>query len=140
MRATGRLNRLYVELLKDNLDWGTPERRHDLNQFMARLIFCFFAEDTGIFLGESLFTDTVRQMSDAQAGNTHEVIAELFRAMDTRIEARLAAGFRPGRTLSLTSTATCSAGRGSAPASRAPTFYGSANCPGATSTRTSSAP
>jgi hypothetical protein len=26
-RATGRLNRLYVELLKDNPDWGTSERR-----------------------------------------------------------------------------------------------------------------
>src|ERR1035438_5128499 len=49
IRATSRLNRLYVELLKDNPEWGTAERRHDMNQFMARLIFCFFAEDTGIF-------------------------------------------------------------------------------------------
>jgi hypothetical protein len=30
IRATSRLNRLYVELLKDNPDWGTAERRHDL--------------------------------------------------------------------------------------------------------------
>jgi hypothetical protein len=42
IKATGRLNRLYVELLKDNPDWGTEERRHDMNHFMARLIFCFF--------------------------------------------------------------------------------------------------
>lgn len=45
IKATGRLNRLYVELLKDNPDWGTADRRHDMNHFMARLIFCFFAED-----------------------------------------------------------------------------------------------
>lgn len=45
IRATGRLNRLYVELLKDNPEWGTAGRRHDMNHFMARLIFCFFAED-----------------------------------------------------------------------------------------------
>ncbi len=45
VKATGRLNKLYVELLKDNPDWATEERRHELNQFMARLIFCFFAED-----------------------------------------------------------------------------------------------
>ena len=44
IRATGRLNRLYIELLKDNPEWGTAERRHDMNHFMARLIFCFFAE------------------------------------------------------------------------------------------------
>jgi hypothetical protein len=45
IRATSRLNRLYVELLKDNPEWGKAERRHDMNHFMARLIFCFFAED-----------------------------------------------------------------------------------------------
>ena len=49
IRATGRLNRLYVELLQTNPDWDTDARRQDLNHFFARLIFCFFAEDTGIF-------------------------------------------------------------------------------------------
>ena len=46
IRATGRLNKLYVELLKQNPAWGEAERRHDMNHFMARLIFCFFADDT----------------------------------------------------------------------------------------------
>jgi hypothetical protein len=43
IRATSRLNRLYVELIKDNPDWGSADKRHDMNHFMARLIFCFFA-------------------------------------------------------------------------------------------------
>ncbi len=42
IRATSRLNKLYVELLKDNPAWGTASRRPDMNHFMARLIFCFF--------------------------------------------------------------------------------------------------
>jgi hypothetical protein len=88
IRATSRLNRLYVELLKDNPEWGTAERRHDMNHFMARLIFCFFAEDTDIFLGKGLFTDTVAQMSAKDSSNTHEVMATLFRAMNTKIEDR----------------------------------------------------
>jgi hypothetical protein len=92
IRATSRLNRLYVELLKDNPAWGTAERRHDMNHFMARLIFCFFAEDTDIFNGTGLFTDTISQMSAKDASNTHEVIAELFRAMNTKIEDRESAG------------------------------------------------
>lgn len=83
IRATSRLNRLYVELLKDNPEWGKAERRHDMNHFMARLIFCFFAEDTDIFIGESLFTDTIAQMSAKDSSNTHEVIGALFRAMNT---------------------------------------------------------
>jgi hypothetical protein len=83
IRATSRLNRLYVQLLKDNPDWGTEARRHDMNRFMARLIFCFFAEDTGIFHPSYPFTGTVERMSASDSSNTHEVIAELFRAMNT---------------------------------------------------------
>lgn len=90
IRATSRLNRLYVELLKDNPDWGGSEQRHEMNHFMARLIFCFFAEDTDIFAGESLFTDTVEQMSARDSSNTHEVISEVFRAMNTRAADRQA--------------------------------------------------
>ena len=86
--ATSRLNRLYVQLLSDNPDWATDERREDMNHFMARLIFCFFAEDTSIFAGSDLFTDTIEQMSDRDASNTHEVISEIFRAMDTKIANR----------------------------------------------------
>lgn len=50
IKATGRLNRLYVELLKDNEDWSTEARRHDMNHLMARLIFCFFLQKIQIFL------------------------------------------------------------------------------------------
>jgi len=88
IRATSRLNRLYVELLKDNPAWGKAERRHDMNHFMARLIFCFFAEDTDIFVGKGRFTETVAQMSAKDSSNTHEVLATLFRAMNTPREER----------------------------------------------------
>ncbi len=95
IKATSRLNKLYVELLKDNADWGTAERRPEMNHFMARLIFCFFAEDTDIFNGNDLFTATVEQMSERDSSNTHEIISELFRAMNTKIEDRAAGNFRP---------------------------------------------
>jgi hypothetical protein len=92
IRATSRLNRLYVELLKDNPEWGSATRRTDLNHFMARLIFCFFAEDTDIFHSSGLFTATVEQMSHAT--NTHEVISEIFRAMNTKVMNRKNAEIR----------------------------------------------
>jgi hypothetical protein len=91
IRATSRLNRLYVELLKDNPDWGKAERRHDLNHFMARLIFCFFAEDTNIFVGRGRFTEVIAQMSAKDSSNTHAVIGTLFLAMNTKREDRAAA-------------------------------------------------
>jgi hypothetical protein len=91
VRATGRLNKLYIELLKDNPEWATAARRHDMNHFMARLIFCFFAEDTDIFVGGGLFTKTVEQMSARDSSNTHEVIGLMFRAMNIRLADRAAA-------------------------------------------------
>jgi len=103
IRATGRLNKLYVELLRENQDWATADRRADMNHFMARLIFCFFAEDTDIFSGQGLFTKTVEQMSERDGSNVHEVLGEIFRAMNvnTRHDGqfdnrhRLAAKLRP---------------------------------------------
>lgn len=89
VRATLRLNKLYVTLRSDNPDWGT--RRHDMNHFMARLIFCFFAEDTDIFHGENVFTTTVNTFAKRDGSNTHEVIGEIFRAMDIKPEKRAAA-------------------------------------------------
>lgn len=91
IRATSRLNKLYVELLKDNPKWGTEQHRHDMNHFMARLIFCFFAEDTDIFNGTGLFTATIEQMSAKDSSNTHEVIGEIFRTMNTKVADRAAA-------------------------------------------------
>ena len=91
IKATGRLNRLYVELLKGNPDWGTADRQRDMNHFMARLIFCFFAEDTDIFNKEGLFTGTIERMSAGDSSNTHDVISEIFRAMNTSAKDRATA-------------------------------------------------
>ncbi|CAH1652255.1 MULTISPECIES: DNA methyltransferase [unclassified Chelatococcus] len=91
IRATSRLNRLYRTLLEENPDWDAAERRPEMNHFMARLIFCFFAEDTDIFNGTGLFTATIEQMSARDSSNTHEVIQALFRAMNTKIGERAAA-------------------------------------------------
>ena len=91
IKATGRLNKLYIELLRNNPDWGTSDRRHEMNHFMARLIFCFFAEDTDIFSGDNLFTGTIEKMSARDSSNAHEVISALFAAMNTERKDREAA-------------------------------------------------
>jgi len=94
IKATARLNRLYIELLKDNPDWDKTDRREDLNHFMARLIFCFFAEDTNIFHSSGIFTSTIAQMSDRDSSNTHEVLSELFRSMSMPLKGRESAQIR----------------------------------------------
>ena len=84
-RATGRLNRLYIELLKGQS--GLGNRRSgatNMNHFMARLIFCFFAEKERTF---STARDCSRRPSPDEprdSSSTHEVICAIFRAI--RIE------------------------------------------------------
>ena len=43
---------------------------------------------TDIFNGDGLFTSTIDQMSERDSSNTHKVMSEVFRAMDTKIEDR----------------------------------------------------
>lgn len=88
IKATGRLNRLYVQILKDNPDWDTAEKRGEMNHFMARLIFCFFAEDTDIFGGKDLFTNTLATMTSGAADQMGHVLSTIFEAMDTKPEKR----------------------------------------------------
>jgi hypothetical protein len=92
IKATSRLNKLYLELLRHNPDWATAERRTEMNHFMARLIFCFFAEDTSIFNGDNLFTGTVEKMTIGNEENVHEIMAECFRSMDVQFYDKEKAG------------------------------------------------
>ncbi|WP_257942882.1 DNA methyltransferase, partial [Xanthomonas campestris] len=91
VRATGRLTKLYIELLQNNKTWASDERRADMNHFMARLVFCFFAEDTDIFHGTSLFTKTLQTMTESDGSNTHQVLETIFRAMNLATEERATA-------------------------------------------------
>lgn len=60
IKAAERLGKLFDELAKEN----SPEdiSRHSLNLFFTRLLFCFFAEDTGIFT-KGLFTEKVESLT-----------------------------------------------------------------------------
>lgn len=88
IKAVGRLNRLYLELLHENPEWKEGDLRHEMNRFLVRLVFCFYAEDTNIFATPQMFSNTVEQMTDRDASNTHEVIAEIFRAMNLKDQER----------------------------------------------------
>jgi hypothetical protein len=58
VKAAVQMAKLYDEIKKTN-PTDTPEQVHQLNVFLSRLLFCFFAEDTGIF-SDKLFTRAPR--------------------------------------------------------------------------------
>ncbi|WP_411974626.1 class I SAM-dependent DNA methyltransferase [Sulfitobacter faviae] len=81
IKATGKLAKLYDALIKKNPEWGVPGRRHDLNQFMTRLIFCLFAEDVGIFPKDQ-FSRLIVNHSGEKGVEAYLVIRDAFAAMN----------------------------------------------------------
>lgn len=82
-KATRKLNLLYKELLDHNMDWiNNPKAEHELNLFVMRLLFCFFAEDTAIFPKDQ-FTETVMTYSSPDGSDTADILHQLFEGMAT---------------------------------------------------------
>lgn len=86
VRAAARMGLLCDQLREAN-EVETEAQRHRLNVFMTRLLFCLYAEDTGIF-GANAFTDTFRANTLDEATNAAGVIQALFRVLNTPEESR----------------------------------------------------
>ena len=56
---------------------------HDLEQFLVRLLFCLFADDTGIFEPRDIFLDLIEQRTSEDGVNTGQWIVQLFEVLDT---------------------------------------------------------
>lgn len=83
VKAAERMGKLFDELLNANPDLlEQPHGRHALNLFFTRLLFCYFAEDTGIF-AENQFTNAVGSHTLDDGSDTAEFLTNLFTALDT---------------------------------------------------------
>lgn len=56
---------------------------HNLNIFMSRLLFCYFAEDTGLFPQDNMFSNAIKSSTKADGSDLAEFIAQIFEAMTT---------------------------------------------------------
>lgn len=83
--AAYELAKLYDRLLEDN-----PHLReghsHELNLFLARLLFCFFAEDTGIFETPNIFTSAITQNTQSDGSGVDLFLHDLFVRLNTHDE------------------------------------------------------
>ncbi len=81
VRAARHMAKFHDAIRDANPTWGA-DRIHDLNIFMTRLLFCMFAEDTGIF-SEKLFVNTLRREAMQIDGfDTNRVIEDIFLSLD----------------------------------------------------------
>ena len=76
---------LYDELLKQYINPESEETLKSLNQLCVRLVFCLYAEDSGIFGGHNKFHNYIQSFS---ARDMRKALIELFRILDTKPEDR----------------------------------------------------
>lgn len=83
VKAAERMGKLFDELLAANPEiLSSALGVHSLNVFFTRLLFCFFAEDTGIF-GENQFTNAVGSHTQADGSDVADFLTDVFTALDT---------------------------------------------------------
>lgn len=88
VKAAERMARLYDEIVRQNPILNQPEPPkevlHELNVFLARLLFCFFAEDTKIFGDDrqGIFTRTLADHSQADGSDLKTILERLFEVMN----------------------------------------------------------
>ena len=61
---------------------------HDLERFLVRIVFCLFADDTGIFEPRDIFLDFIETRTGEDGSDTGARLVELFQVLDTPEEQR----------------------------------------------------
>lgn len=82
IKAAGQLQKFYNEIMQVNEGWNSEEKRHSLNQFMTRVLFCLFSEDTGSFKRD-LFIKTISEYGGDNGEELQSLLTQIFDAMNT---------------------------------------------------------
>lgn len=83
IRAAYKMDKLYQEIVNDNTEYY-KSNSHDLNIFLSRLLFCFFAEDTGIFPKLGLFTNSINSHTHEHGEEMDVYFLTLFNVLNTK--------------------------------------------------------
>ena len=78
-----------VGRLHDALE-GAGYLGRDLERFLVRIVFCLFADDTGIFEPRDIFFDFIETRTGEDGADLGALLAQLFQVLDTPEDARTA--------------------------------------------------
>ena len=59
-------------------------RGHDLERFLVRIVFCLFADDTGIFEPRDIFLDLIEARTSDDGADLGAWLSQLFQVLDTK--------------------------------------------------------
>jgi len=81
IKAAEQMGKLHDELLESGY------RGHELEVLLMRLLFCMFADDTGIF-DKNIFTDYIRDKTNADGSDLGGHLTSIFQTVNTEVEDR----------------------------------------------------
>lgn len=82
VKAAVKMGKLF-DLIRVHNQLNTPEDIHALNVFLTRLLFCLFAEDTGIFPKKSQFTSAIKSMTSEDGSDLDQFLSDLFLVLNS---------------------------------------------------------
>ncbi|MCK0769904.1 DNA methyltransferase [Chromohalobacter canadensis] len=85
VKASEKMGRLF-DLIRERNDLSKPEDIHALNVFLTRLLFCFYAEDTGIF-AQGQMTSAIQSTTQEDGSDVDQFFSELFTVLNLEDDA-----------------------------------------------------
>ncbi|WP_165720801.1 class I SAM-dependent DNA methyltransferase [Bordetella trematum] len=80
LKASEKMGQLF-DLIRERNDLTKPEDIHALNVFLTRLLFCFYAEDTGIFSQDQM-TSTLQACTKEDGSDVDQFFTDLFAVLN----------------------------------------------------------
>lgn len=88
VKAAVKMGKLF-DLIRVHNDLNTPEDIHALNVFLTRLLFCLFAEDTGIFPQQGQFTSAIKSVTSEDGSDLDQFLYDLFSILNSPKDSEL---------------------------------------------------
>ena len=82
VKAAEKMGKLF-DIIRIHNDLNQPEDIHTLNVFLTRLLFCLFAEDTGIFEESAQFTSAIKSYTEEDGSDLDAFLYQLFSVLNT---------------------------------------------------------
>lgn len=80
VKASEKMGQLF-DLIRERNDLSKPEDIHALNVFLTRLLFCFYAEDTGIFEAGQM-TSAIQSTTQDDGTDVDQFFTDLFTVLN----------------------------------------------------------
>lgn len=80
LKASEKMGQLF-DLIRERNDLTKPEDIHALNVFLTRLLFCFYAESTGIFAKDQM-TSTLQACTREDGSDVDQFFTDLFAVLN----------------------------------------------------------